>query len=212
MSLPIIVVSQSDQAKKQFVGDFLASFQVALEHPDVWYVSEKMGIEAIKKIREHLLFKSTLSSKKFVIIDPADNLTVDAQNGLLKILEEPSEQTEILLMVNQVDNLITTIRSRCEIKYLLISETLPDNNAQIPELLSKDIADRLEMIEKIEDKKQLLIDLLRFYHQNLNSSAKDLSSIKALLTAEIWVKHNVAAKAVLDYIMIVLPMAKNTND
>ena len=53
---------------------------------------------------------------KFVIIDSADDLNLNAANSLLKVLEESNKNTFFILITHQISNIIPTIRSRC-IKY-----------------------------------------------------------------------------------------------
>ena len=50
---------------------------------------------------------------KFIIIDSADDLNINASNSLLKILEEPKDNTYFILITHQLSNLLPTIRSRC---------------------------------------------------------------------------------------------------
>jgi DNA polymerase-3 subunit delta' len=51
--------------------------------------------------------------RRVIIIDPADAMNVQAQNALLKTLEEPPEDTTLVLVSSTPDELLPTIRSRC---------------------------------------------------------------------------------------------------
>jgi DNA polymerase-3 subunit delta' len=51
--------------------------------------------------------------RRFVLIDPADAMNAQAQNALLKTLEEPPEDTTLVLVASSPDALLPTIRSRC---------------------------------------------------------------------------------------------------
>lgn len=51
--------------------------------------------------------------RRFVVIDPADAMNPQAQNALLKTLEEPPEDTTLVLVAASPDALLPTIRSRC---------------------------------------------------------------------------------------------------
>ncbi len=57
---------------------------------------------------------SVLGAGKAFIIDEAERLEPDAQNALLKTLEEPPRDTVIVLVTTSVDRLIPTVRSRCQ--------------------------------------------------------------------------------------------------
>jgi len=50
---------------------------------------------------------------RFVVLDPADAMNPQAQNALLKTLEEPPEDTTLVLVASSPDSLLPTIRSRC---------------------------------------------------------------------------------------------------
>jgi len=57
---------------------------------------------------------SVMGAGKVFIIDEAERLEVDGQNVLLKTLEEPPPGTIIILVVNSLDRLLPTVRSRCQ--------------------------------------------------------------------------------------------------
>lgn len=79
---------------------------------------------------------------KIYIIDKAEKMTVEAQNALLKTLEEPPEYAIIILVTNNKEGLLPTIRSRCEIvkftpipfieiKNYLINQGIEPNRANL---------------------------------------------------------------------------------
>src|SRR6266568_1174257 len=105
MNIPLILVGNT-QSREEAISDLLKQHDLGLGHPDVLVLTEKLGIESIKKIREHLFLKPALSAHRFIIINPADSLTMDAQNALLKILEEPTDTTIIILGVEKTDVLL----------------------------------------------------------------------------------------------------------
>lgn len=73
-----------------------------------------IGIEQIRnQLKKLSLSNSRQNSQRFVLIQPAEMLTTEAQNALLKTLEEPPERTVIVLGVNQASRLLETVRSRC---------------------------------------------------------------------------------------------------
>ena len=57
--------------------------------------------------------KPIISNNKVYIIDDADTMTQEAQNCLLKTLEEPPEYVTIILIGSSENNFLTTIKSRC---------------------------------------------------------------------------------------------------
>lgn len=80
-----------------------------------------IGVEAIRQIRE-FLSKKTLGSdvlRRVILILDAHTMTIEAQNALLKTLEEPPEDTLIVLTVNDLTKLKPTIRSRSQLLMVL---------------------------------------------------------------------------------------------
>ena len=73
----------------------------------------KIKIEQIRKMLEKVYEKPIISDKKVYIIDDAETMTIEAQNCLLKTLEEPPEYIVIILITSNESNLINTIKSRC---------------------------------------------------------------------------------------------------
>ncbi len=73
----------------------------------------KIKIEQIRAMQAKILEKPVLSSKKVYIIKEADTMTKEAQNCLLKTLEEPPSYIVIILIGKSEDRFLTTIKSRC---------------------------------------------------------------------------------------------------
>jgi DNA polymerase-3 subunit delta' len=88
-------------------------------HPDLHWVHPEedkraIAVEQIRAAAESLNLKSHRGGAKVVVIEPADAMTQAAANALLKTLEEPSDDTYLLLVSHQPDRLPPTIRSRCQ--------------------------------------------------------------------------------------------------
>ena len=87
-------------------------------HPDIIFVtSEKansIGIEEIRtQVIDDVAIKPYCSSYKVYVIRGAEKLTLQAQNALLKTIEEPPAYAVILLLTSNQDALLPTITSRC---------------------------------------------------------------------------------------------------
>ena len=98
-------------------------------------------IAQIRKLQSDILVKP-YKSYKIYVIDEAQKMTVEAQNALLKTLEEPPEYAIIILVTNNKEGLLPTIRSRCEIvkftpipfieiKNYLINQGIEPNRANL---------------------------------------------------------------------------------
>ncbi len=71
-------------------------------------------IDQIRKLKQFLFETSIIENMpKFILIDSADDMNLNASNGLLKILEEPKKNTYFFLISHQPSLLLSTIKSRC---------------------------------------------------------------------------------------------------
>lgn len=74
-----------------------------------------LTVDEIRRIGRFLSMTSHDGGYRVVIVDPADDMNVNAANALLKNLEEPPSKTLFVLVANSLGNLLPTIRSRCQI-------------------------------------------------------------------------------------------------
>jgi len=81
---------------------------------DALILDDATGIDAMRDLKSFLWQKPVISSKRLVVINNAENLTPQAQNAILKITEEPPEHSLIILIVNQLDNLLSPLLSRMQ--------------------------------------------------------------------------------------------------
>lgn len=72
-------------------------------------------IEQIREFQRKVSEKPVISQRKVYIINDSDKMTVEAQNCLLKTLEEPPEFVTIILIGTNENNFLSTIKSRCMI-------------------------------------------------------------------------------------------------
>ncbi len=99
-------------------------------HPDLKYIntdeeSKVIKIEQIRELQMDLAFKPYESSHKVYIIDNAAAMTLQAANSLLKTLEEPPTYAVIILLATEIEHLLPTVVSRCQlVKLSLIPREL----------------------------------------------------------------------------------------
>ncbi len=97
-----------------------------------------IGIEQVRSAIAFANKTSAFGDRKVILIDPAERLNRNASNALLKLLEEPPENTILILVSSQDGNLPATVHSRCfqitfqcpdfHIAYHWLSEQLPDES------------------------------------------------------------------------------------
>lgn len=114
---------------RQLIGEHPGSIE---NHPDVHLINKELAIHSddaatrrkklmtipVDVLREHLLtpasLKSNLGGSKVLIVNEAEMMDLRGQNLLLKTLEEPPAGTYLVLVTEREDQLIPTVRSRCQ--------------------------------------------------------------------------------------------------
>ena len=107
-------------------------------HPDIRFVTHEKASIGIDDIRDQLINDITIkpysSSHKVYIIPDANKMTEQAQNALLKTIEEPPAYATILLLTENAQNLLSTITSRC-----ITLNTEPLKQEEITQYLIKNL-------------------------------------------------------------------------
>ncbi|WP_250658377.1 DNA polymerase III subunit delta' [Alkalimarinus coralli] len=106
-------------------------------HPDIRYFSPEekstvVKVDQIRQLNEYIAKSSQQGGYKVAIIHPAEAMNHNAANALLKSLEEPSQKSLIILVVDQPGRMLATIRSRCQV----IDFPLPNYNQSLEWLKS----------------------------------------------------------------------------
>lgn len=121
------------------------------------------GVGPIRLLISKLGRKPFRSKVATAIIQEAQHLTTEAQNSLLKTLEEPAKTSRLILTSKSEFSLLPTISSRCQKVYL--DDKVVRKVNIISDIMKVKISDRLEMSEKIS-----LFDLTQELHWILNST------------------------------------------
>lgn len=148
--------------------------------PDIIYISHEkpntIGVEDIRsQINSDIAIKPYSSPRKIYIISEGEKMTPQAQNALLKTLEEPPEYAVILILTTNVDALLPTVLSRCVVlnmkpvsdklvkKYLMEQLGIPDYKANICVAFARGNIGKAKMLasseefEKVKDEAITLI-------------------------------------------------------
>lgn len=204
-----LLISPSVKTGIEEIEKILDSAQISHNHPDLLYfkAGEKLGIAQARKIKEHFSLKPYSAKGRVVVLEDASTLTHEAQNALLKTLEEPPQEAILLLGAPSDANFLPTILSRCQIIRLQDTGYRIQETEDIEKLLISSIEDRFEFIEKLKDREEFLHALVYYFHKDLRVHPEGVHSnfLKELLQAEQWAKQNVNIRAILEYLMLVMP-------
>ncbi len=177
----ILLQSKQGVGKASFTKDLVLKNFLNTEnesHPDLLIIEKEEGkkeikVDSIRKISQFVNKTSAISENKFIIIDSASELNKSSSNALLKILEEPHPNNFLILISHNLNKVLPTIKSRCQI-------------IKIPELKKSDFddivknkglnltAEHISFLSEICDNSpaqaiNLGEDLVRFYELFLRS-------------------------------------------
>ena len=177
-------------------------------------VDGKIKIEQIRQMQRKVAEKPIISNNKVYIIDEADTMTTEAQNCLLKTLEEPPEYITIILICTNEGNLLSTIKSRCtriqfepikdeEIKEY-VKTKLPDE--QISEKLIELAQGSIGKAIKLNERKDIYENI-----ENILVSMQCRDLIDIVQMSEVIYKSKEEIKSILEYINVLLMKLSKQN-
>jgi len=191
--------------RSEKIHSFLEEVGLKDPHPDLLYFSSdsKLGIAEARKIKEHFSLKPYSGKGRAVVLEDAPSLTDEAQNALLKTLEELPEHALFILCANSDATFLPTVLSRCQIiRIKSENQKISVSDYDIQKVLASTIEERFEYIEKLKDREEFFHSLLDYFHKKLPAHTQ---FTKELLQAEEWQKQNVNLRAILEYLMLVMP-------
>ncbi len=142
-----------------------------LQHIGVENKQGLIGVDEAEDVVKKLKLKSYEGGFKVMIIWMAEKMNIAAANKLLKLIEEPPEKTVFILITENEEQIINTIKSRCQALHF-------------PVLSEQDIANTLVVNHQVDDNKAANIA-----HQaegNLNKAIHLLHNDAADLVFEEW--------------------------
>jgi DNA polymerase III gamma/tau subunit len=151
-------------------------------NPDLWHGQfETFAIDDARALREHQSQKSFSDSRKLFVIE-ASQLTIEAQNALLKMFEEPTPNTHFFLLIYSKELLAPTVRSRVQI--ISAENTFEKQDmSQAKSFIQASSAERLKMVADIVEEKdrEAAIKLVDNLIHVLHGKKSDPETLKNLL-------------------------------
>ncbi|WP_066185751.1 MULTISPECIES: DNA polymerase III subunit delta' [Gracilibacillus] len=153
-------------------------------HPDLHVIypdGASIKKEQILHLQKEFTYTGLESNKKVYIIDQADKMTDNASNRLLKFLEEPSQQTTAILLTENSQAILPTIRSRCQmlsftplqskrLEEKLQEEGLSLANARLLTAMTNNLSAALEKSKDtwFAQSRKIVVQLIEMLQQNPN--------------------------------------------
>lgn len=215
MSKSIIVSSNNQKFYDSVVQELLKSLSIETQSPDYLEIipekKQSIGIDQTRKLKLWLQQKPYNSKHKLALIRDADKLTTEAQNSVLKQLEEPPEHSYIVLLCRNHHSMLPTVLSRCE---LIVdhNQIKQLNNEEFMELSTTGRLKKIEEILKEKDSlisKQVILSLLTSLLIDMEADLREgkitenlLSNIKLVQLTIDMVNSNTSKRLALENLVL----------
>jgi DNA polymerase III subunit delta' len=210
----IFIYGGSRTGRQEKAEKILYSLKIDLESPDHALIAplegkKSIGIEQVREVISFLSKKPYESKHKTVLILNAEHMTAEAQNALLKTLEEPPAYATIILAAKTHDSLLPTVSSRCQ-KILAEDRRVGESEERIAllELLEMEPGERLSWaLEQSKEEKEAIINMLegwvREERKFLAANKKGAQNIKKILEVKKDLENtNINTRLALEYLTL----------
>jgi DNA polymerase III delta prime subunit len=178
------------------------------------YEFETLGVDDARKLREYANKKPF--GEKMIVAIVANFIGHEAQNALLKALEEPAENVSFFIVVPEIEILLPTVRSRLiQISSLGVKN---DDNKDVLQFLKSSAEERLKILSgflshESESKKSDLITFINQIEGQLSTKAKNNKNIQKALLEILHLKtflfdRSPSIKMIAEYLALQLPVVK----
>lgn len=175
---------------------------MAYNQPDIIYVSHEkpntIGVDDIRsQVNNDIVIKPYSSRYKIYIIDEAEKMNVQAQNALLKTIEEPPAYAIIMLLTTNADSFLQTILSRCVVlslkavwdstikQHLMSHYQIPDYQADICTAFAQGNVGKAIQLASSDDFNELKASVLQLLKRlddidlyEMNAAVKQITEYK----------------------------------
>lgn len=138
----------------------------------------QITVDQIRSMNDFINYSRSFDAYKVILINQVDRLNINAANSLLKNLEEPSDNTVIILISSQFSRLIATIKSRCQRLHIAsptlaqTKEWLTQNSIDTAQLSEQNLVRPLNALQiensEIEKQESLYQDIAAIIHDEVN--------------------------------------------
>lgn len=209
-----LILSENQDFIDQTINKFILKNSVSLFDLLDFKSAEKIGIDDIREIIRQSIKFPFKGKYKITIIRNFEFSTHEAQNSILKFLEEQPEFLTIFLISKNSQNILPTVISRTQI--LKTIKQNPQKKIDIEKLINASISEKLNYVQTNITTKELarifidnLLETFEYYLLNFDAINKSELTRKNLARyinktekAKIYIENNLSFKHVLDILLI----------
>lgn len=165
-------VTDVSKSHRNWVGGWLIDQQFSLQptnDPSIEWINPDgapLSIESVREMITRLAYTPISQKQRVATILYLDSASEEAQNALLKTLEEPPSSTQFILTCRNLTKVLPTIKSRCQIQTIFHDQnnTGGEKNSSIQEIELDSFASAIALAEKYADRESAQ-NQLRFWIQ-----------------------------------------------
>lgn len=217
--LPIILASNSDKNTEKYIRSFAS-------HNNIQEVSihrfspekKEFSIEMVREIKKELHLRFTVP--QLYILYKFDTASIEAQNALLKTLEEKNDSYQFILVVSQVHALLPTVSSRCTLVNLnkeVIIDVSDKQNLSFDNLIHEKkrymfFSDKQFQRIDADSASNFLDSGISYFRSRLLSDVNAAKILKRLLEAKtLLIRNNANPQLLIDNLLIFIDKTYTMN-
>lgn len=208
----VIITSENKESSDFYVSEKYKTFEtdgnsMIIESVD----GKKISIAQARELIKFASLRPVNSKQKIALIRDAQIMTIEAQNSLLKLIEEPPTYLQIILIVNNPKNLLDTILSRCIIirveKIKMDSPSLDSDEffKEFSEILCMSIGERFDWLSSNQTKfkdRNFAVEFLSNWELFLRHFLVASVNASNNLPTRIWQENLIYLKEVIEKIRV----------
>lgn len=215
---PILLIAKTEEVAREFIAvfqkrhGFSAAFLFELSP-----LKTEITIDQIRELKKQII--TTTKEKRLIILYSFDKANIEAQNALLKTLEEKNDSNQFILVVKRVEQVLPTIRSRSQIVQSTSEESAHTVRETTQILLNAIVQEKnfaflshasIQSITK-EDAEVLLEEILIYLRTMLPEYAQQMPQLlkKVLLLSHQLQHNNLNPQLTVDSALLVIKKTIN---
>lgn len=216
--IPIILVADAEKTGENFIGNFVSKNN--FKSSSIYKITpegKEFSIAQIRAIRRQLIIDT---GKRLFILYSFDSASFEAQNALLKTLEEKTDNNQFILAVKNPNLVVLTIQSRSKVINLILRENTksnPDINKFVEKLINSKalnfMADSLISGVTREEALEFIDGLIVVFRERLKKSDPNSPSVvkKAFELRMLLQNNNLNPQLAIDNLLIFIHKAYTMN-
>lgn len=203
MSQPIIISQGTAKTRNEFAEQLIKAlftdetdYKSHMDFKLLELAEDKklISIEQVRGLIAEANIRPRISKNKIILIKEAQALSIEAQNALLKTLEEPPPYCQIILTVDHIDNLLDTVVSRCIVKDLNLTARIDAKSSEFLEaqaelltLINSDIGAKIDWVSDNKNNLKVRADVLNLLDNwEVAMREKMIESVSDYEQSDIW--------------------------